>query len=228
MRPAAGRCRRLVAGACLLWAFVGGASLAATGRDVLLEIVTNCVDASPADYCSRCRWPRQGSVCGQPDECRKTTDVWNLTAGFVVIRDVKMCGCPAGFVHGLALPRDRVTGVEDPRRPAGIWQFAWESALARIEPAAIALVVNPAGRRSQDQLHLHLLRLRPGVEAEMRRDLVGTVRDLADVWTVAARGAAARGLGDYGVLVTRPAGDEFLVIVTAGSPETAYTDWQCR
>jgi CDP-diacylglycerol pyrophosphatase len=228
MKHLAAGMRHLATWAFLIWVLAPFGTSMAAGRDVLLEIVANCVDASAPDYCGRCRWPRADSACGRPDECRKTTEVWNLSEGFAAIRDVKMCGCPAGFVHGLALPRNRVTGVEDPRRPAGIWQFAWETAQARIEASAVALVVNPAGRRSQDQLHVHLLRLRPGMEAEIHDNLAGTVRDLGEVWNTAAQNAAARGLADYGVLVTRQAGVEFQVVVTAGSPETAFTEWECR
>ena len=139
-----------------------------------------------------------------------------------------MCGCPPDFVHGLALPLDPIRGVEDPRRPAGIWQFAWDAARQRMDAAAIALVVNPARYRSQDQLHVHLLRLRPGAGQALRDNLAGHVKDLADVWPVAARAAAARGLDDYGVLVAQEPGDMFQVVVTAASPEAAFTEWQCR
>jgi len=79
---------------------------------------------------------------------------------FTALRDIKMCGCPSDFVHGPALPIYRVTGVEDPLRPEGIWQFAWDVAIQRMKPESIALVVTPRLHRSQNQLHVHLLRNR--------------------------------------------------------------------
>ena len=48
-----------------------------------------------------------------------------------MVRDRKMCGCPADFVHGLTIPLRRVTGVEDPRLPDDIWAFAWKAGLGR-------------------------------------------------------------------------------------------------
>jgi hypothetical protein len=51
---------------------------------------------------------------------------------------------------------DLVCGAEDPKRPAGIWPFAWAVAHQRIpEEMEIGLAVNPAHLRSQDYLHIH-------------------------------------------------------------------------
>jgi len=206
---------------------VSTVSVAGT-RDILLDIVSNCVDTSANDYCERCRWPRKDSACAQTEDCRKTTEVWALTGKFAAIRDIKMCGCPSGFVHGLALPRNPVTGVEDSLRPEGIWQFAWDVARERVEPSSLALVVNPAGRRSQNQLHVHLLRLRSGLEQPLRENTIGQVKDLSGIWKMAAQGALAKGLDDYGVLVMQLADGDFAVIVTAESPEAAFTEWRCQ
>ena len=38
-----------------------------------------------------------------------------------------MCGCSKDFIHGLAMPRSEVTGIEDIRRREEIWQFAWDT-----------------------------------------------------------------------------------------------------
>ncbi len=102
------------------------------------------------DYCVLCRYPRADSVCGKGLGCKETTRVWAETAKFAVISDIKTCGCPPDFVHGLVLPRTPVTGVEDPRKPDEIWSVAWEAARKRIsDENAIALVVNPATVRTQ-------------------------------------------------------------------------------
>jgi len=198
-------------------------------RTVLWNIVTNCLDASGADYCAVCRWPRVDSACPHAGACKGTTEVWAKSADFVALRDSKMCGCPAGFVHGLAIPRAKVTGVEDSRRPDGIWTFAWDVARRRMgDDPAIALVVNPMARRSQDQLHVHLLRLRDDARQLIAQRPADRVTSLDLVWKVAAQRADAEGLTDYGVLVVGRQEGGFMVLVEKDSPEWMYTDWRCR
>lgn len=92
--------------------------------DILLHIVTQCVDPAKDNYCSGCKLPRRDANCLGKTECRETNEVWLLTAKYVAIRDIKICGCPADFVHGLAMPRSIISGVEDDSREEGIWQFA--------------------------------------------------------------------------------------------------------
>jgi len=222
-----------VCAALLAILFMAGNALAAGSRDVLLEIVSNCVappNSAPStkDYCSRCRWPRSDVNCGADPACRRSTDVWVLSDEYVALRDIKMCGCPKGFVHGLALPRSPVRGVEDPSRPDGIWQFAWAAAAGRIDLDSLALAVNPARRRSQDQLHVHILRLKPDARRQLGGILAGRIDRLDDVWRLAASGAASRGLDDYGVLVMRDADGRFAVAVTPDSPEAAFTESVCQ
>ena len=195
--------------------------------DILLDIVTHCVNPVPGNYCNVCRVPRNDATCGPALECRKNTEVWALDDQYTAIRDIKMCGCPTAFVHGLALPLKPVRGVEDPARPDGIWQFAWDVAAQRIDPADIALVVNPLNHRSQNQLHVHLLRLLPAVRESLAQHTVGTVRQLHDVWSVAARGATGRAMQDYGVLVTRSDNGDYGVAITEESPEALFTRWRC-
>ena len=199
-------------------------------RDILWRIVSRCLDATVPDYCTTCGSPIEGA-CGDARGCKATIDVWAKTADYVAIRDIKMCGCPRGFVHGLALPRAHVTGIEDARRPAGIWPFAWQTAQRRIaDEREIALVVNPPGlERTQDQLHVHLLRLTPGARARLAGDSPARATDLDLVWDVAARHAAAQGLASYGVLVMRDdASNDFLLITRRESPELQFTAATCR
>jgi CDP-diacylglycerol pyrophosphatase len=205
-----------------------GSALAIEKTDILLDVVTHCMDSAPANYCSLCRAPRNDSACTSALECKKSTEVWALNERYTVIRDIKMCGCPAEFVHGLALPLTPVRGVEDPNRPDGIWQFAWDAAISRMEPQSIALVVNPRLHRSQNQLHVHLLRLSQNTRQRLDQHAAGEVHSLDQVWSTAARGAAARGLDDYGVLVVQRTQQDFLVVITAESPEDAFTEWRCK
>ena len=230
MSPLANTRLRILASRLVL-AFAGvlaGCAGAIERSDLLLDVVTHCVDPASAHYCSLCRAPRSDSACAASLECKKSTEVWALTDRYTAIRDIKMCGCPAGFVHGLALPLAPVRGVEDPKRPDGIWQFAWEVAVGRMEAESIALVVNPRLERSQNQLHVHLLRLSKDARQQLEKHVAGKVDTLDQVWASAARGAAARGLNDYGVLVVQREQKDYLVVVTADSPEAAFTQWRCQ
>lgn len=168
--------------------------------------------------------------------CRSTTHVWSRSADgrFVVIRDLKMCELPnaandARFVHGLALPLAPVTGVEDEQlytSPVwnGIWQHAWDSALAKgLREDEIALVVNPPGNRSQNLLHIHVVR-RNGTPLPPTIPLP----DLSDVWQRAAQAARDIACRNYGILVHRQDG-VFRMLIDAGdanpmvNTESKYT-----
>lgn len=198
------------------------------GRGVLWDVVEHCLDPAAPDYCARCRVPLAGT-CGPARGCEATTEVWAQTPEYVAIRDLKMCGCPAGFVHGLAIPRTPVTGVEDPRRPRGIWRFAWDAARARVAEAdEIGLAANPAERRSQDQLHVHLVRLQPDARARLAGQSPVRVEELEGIWDAATGHAGAPGLGGRGVLVVRDPAGGFLVITEATSIERTYTVGRCR
>lgn len=197
-------------------------------RGVLWHLVEQCLDPAAPDYCARCRVPLAGT-CGPARGCEDTTEVWAQTPEYVAIRDVKMCGCPAGFVHGLAIPRTPVTGVEDPRRPPGIWRFAWDVARARIAEADdIGLAANPGERRSQDQLHIHLVRLQPDARARLAGRSPVRVAELDGVWDAATRHAGTPALAGRGVLVVRDPAGGFLVVTDATSIERTYTVGRCR
>lgn len=200
----------------------------AGSRDVLWSIVQHCLDPSVADYCSTCLAPVAGSSCAAGKGCRETLQVWAENRDYVAFRDRKMCDCPSGFVHGLALPRAKVTGVEDPNRPDGIWKFAWTAAGEKMgnDPAA-ALVVNPAGMRDQDQLHVHIMRLKKDARASFPAGRQAYLDNLDDVWWAAGSLAKAAGLSDYGVLVTRRPGGGFIVLVDPVSPEKKYGIVRC-
>jgi CDP-diacylglycerol pyrophosphatase len=194
-------------------------------RDALWEIVSTCLDPGAADYCTACISPREEAGCNCP--CRNSTQVWAESKDFVVVRDRKMCGCPEGFVHGLALPRNRVSGVEAAARPDGIWEYAWTSAARRMPENEIALAVNPKGKRSQDQLHVHLVRVkRDSLPSDPRR--TARIDALGSVWQVAAGKAAKLGWQDYGVLVVKGMESGYLVVIDEHSTEYNYTRAECR
>jgi len=136
-----------------------------------------------------------------------------------------MCLCPSDFVHGLVLPRKPVTGVEDPNRPDGIWQIAWGVGTTKISYNTLALVVNPKSHRSQDQLHVHIVQLKPDARSQMSGI---TISNLDRVWGTAAHLAEMRGLSDYGVLVTQNPQGGYLVVIDTESPEYKFTVATCE
>jgi CDP-diacylglycerol pyrophosphatase len=201
--------------------------------DALWKLVDDCIDRTSAGYCSCPELAR--SCCGDP-ETPDADVVWAVAPDFVAIRDLEMCGCPAGFVAGLALPRTRVTGIEDPRRPDGIWPFAWRVARSRIgEERDIGLVVNPVDARTQDELHVHLLRLQPSVravlDAEPPSPPAGTLAlplaTLDGVFTAVAAHVGPERMGEHGILVARLAGGFVALITERRSPQDMTID-ECR
>jgi CDP-diacylglycerol pyrophosphatase len=200
-------------------------------RDKLWRIVTACLGPEDAEYCQRCATPRADSACAQNRRCEDTTELWGETNEFVAIRDVKMCSCPAGFVHGLAIPRARVRGIEASPLPNGIWAFAWAVAQGKIaNESTIALVVNSTRTRTQDQLHIHLVRLREDARQNFTGRTASVLR-LDDVWSTASQQAANQpSLKDYSVLVARDLKGGFMVLVESNdkSVERAYTQRICR
>src|SRR5262245_59910948 len=74
---------------------------AEASRDQLRTLVEKCLGLERASDC-----PALVADRDPADEagCRNTTQIWEKSAEFVVIRDLKECGCPGGFRHGLAMP----------------------------------------------------------------------------------------------------------------------------
>ena len=196
--------------------------------DILLNIATQCINPKTQNYCNQCVSPRIDSSCGNPQDCKNTTEVWSENEQFVSIRDIKMCGCSKDFIHGLTMPRSEVTGIEDIRRQEEIWQFAWETSKKIIEPDLIALVVNPKSHRSQNQLHVHLVRIDPKVKNKFNAYIFTYVKNLDHVWETAEKLAAKNSLIDYGILVTRATSNRFTVLITPNSPESEFTIWKCN
>lgn len=209
---------------CLL---VGTSREAMANGNALWKIVDMCVNTSRPQYCSSCFSPRTDSACQAEPVCQKSTEVWAENDLFVAIRDIKMCGCPADFVHGLVMPKSPVSGVEDPLRPHGIWRFAWEVAAARLEGPSIGLAVNSLHKRTQHHLHVHVVRLKPGIQPVLSQHLAGMVSDLNDVWAVADKAASAKGMPEHGILVAQAPNGQFSVSITMESPEGQWTQAVC-
>ena len=206
---------------------VSAATAAREPRDLLWALIA-CVDPARAGKGEVCAKPRADEIDNLDPRCPNTTQVWAQTAQYVAIRDQRMCGCPAGFVHGLALPFEKISGIEAEHLPEAIWQFAWDAAHTKIaDEGRIALVVNPPNHRQQDQLHIHLVRRVADACSNFPKGSTLSVTNLAHVWEAAKRYAEQQHLNNYGLLVTRCATDTFTVLLARGSPE-GYTQHDCR
>jgi CDP-diacylglycerol pyrophosphatase len=206
---------------------LGGCS---AGHNRLQRLVTECLDLTAEDYCSTCPWPREEKGCRLTDRCTATTAVWAESPLYVAIRDRKMCTCDdASFIHGLAIPRALIPGVEAPGRPEGIWAFAWQTALTRGIPAEeVALAINPRTDRSENQMHIHIARLLPTARNRFPEEATVRNADLGAVWRLSRQRATNLGLDDYGILVTADGPGRYLAVVSPTSPEDLYLQARCR
>jgi CDP-diacylglycerol pyrophosphatase len=135
-----------------------GAAAWLHGRDTLWRIVhSDCVPAAQA---------------GTPSPCASVT--LGGVGSSVVLKD------RVGPLQYLLLPTTRIAGIEDPAvlEPPAIvyWRDAWRARGwmektygAPIPRDAIAITVNSAWSRSQDQLHFHISCIRPDLQAHLRK-----------------------------------------------------------
>jgi CDP-diacylglycerol pyrophosphatase len=111
------------------------------------------------------------TLTGSPFPCLQVDLEGGEARGFVVLRP------PVGESDTILSPTRRVTGVEDPflQSPDAPNYFAaaWaartilDSEGSPIDPTRVALVVNPASVRSQDQMHIHIGCLVPEARAAL-------------------------------------------------------------
>jgi CDP-diacylglycerol pyrophosphatase len=202
--------------------------LAVTGDPgALWNIVSTCVDTAAPRYCECAAFAR--SCCGSTTTPNADV-VWGASPEFVVIRDMAMCGCDPEFVAGLALPRTRVSGIEDPKRPDAIWPFAWDVARRRIaDELDVALVINPVDARTENQMHVHLLRLKADGRAQLdvHPDAMH-LPTLDRVFTAAAARVGDAAMGDHGILVAKRRVGGWLAVLTRGSSPQTFTRNRCR
>ena len=214
----------------ILLALAAGVAVAQSNRDQLRRLVERCLGPERASDCPTLVADRNGA---DEASCRNTTQIWEKSAEFVVIRDLKECGCSSSFRHGLAMPLAYVSGVEAEDLPEGIWQFAWNAARGRFADSdTVALAVNSRLQRSQDQLHVHIVELADGARGKFPSGYSVNLTDLSRVWAAARAVAREKDLRDYGVLVTRGPANGFTLLVTDGdrwhSPEGLYTRYRCQ
>lgn len=205
---------------------------AAVKQDGALAAIVDCIRTS----CSRVT-----EVENLRPPCGRAIYVWPESNNGIsaVIDDLKMC-LPNGsiesdppFMHGLAMALEGVSGIEDEQLyvpnsvAAQLWVSAWQAAVRRgIEEGSIALVINPALNRTQNQLHMHIVRRSRCVK---QYENVVALPDLSDVWQAAARVATERNIAcrNYGVMVFKRASDFGMLVEEGGAgrsaPEFKYT-----
>ena len=104
-------------------------------------------------------------VSGSPAPCSKV----DLGQRYAVLKDIR------GDTQLLLIPTDRVTGIEDPQLLAAgspnYWQDAWDAlplfAQRTGKPTGredVGLAINSFYGRTQNQLHIHIDCVRPGVQ----------------------------------------------------------------
>ena len=197
-------------------------------RDTLWHISSQCTKLDSPAYCDQCAIPIvQGRCNPEPQSCEKTVEIWSQNEQFFAMRDIKMCGCPANFVHGLVIPKSKITGIEDPKRPKEIWSYAWQVASDRMPLDEIGLAVNPLSRRSQNQLHVHIARLKKNATHQTTLSIWLETSELDLVWQLAEEAARQQQWIDYGILVSYIGPSRYQVQVTQESPEYLYTQAEC-
>jgi CDP-diacylglycerol pyrophosphatase len=103
--------------------------------------------------------------------------------GFAILKDIN------GDTQFLLIPTRRMSGIESPELLApdapNYWQAAWLArtyVIARIghdlRRNAIGLAINSAGRRSQDQLHIHI----DCVDPQVTKSLLDNLNAIGDGW----------------------------------------------
>jgi CDP-diacylglycerol pyrophosphatase len=138
---------------------------------------------------------------GLPAPCMEV----NLRQGWALVKDTR------APTHLLLVPTRRISGIESPGLLAtdapNYWQFAWSArrSLARLAGRAvprqdIALMINSVPGRTQNQLHIHMDCVQPGV-AETLRDHLG---EIGDTWR-----PLSVPLAGHNVLARRLDGSEF-------------------
>ena len=140
---------------------IGLMAVAAWGAGVQRHALWPVVQACVATY----------RLIGSPFPCLKVDLQGGEGRGFVVLRP------PIGEPDTILSPIRHVTGVEDPflQSPDAPNYFAdaWDARSlldsdGPIDPTRVALVVNPAIVRSQDQMHIHIACLVPEAATVLR------------------------------------------------------------
>ena len=165
-------------------------------RNRLLSVVAlaGFLAAGPARADRDTLWHLVHDLCAphqQAGEAPKPCDVVDLSNG--EDRGVALLKDREGIAQYLAIPTRKIPGIEDPfilsPDAPNYFAFAWGNrgrldakVGAALPREAVAIAVNSALARSQDQLHLHLDCVRPDVMAALAAD----AKTFDDTWRAMA------------------------------------------
>jgi CDP-diacylglycerol pyrophosphatase len=173
MKPAARAPTRTLLGAATLIAVAVLSPTWAADRDALLHIVQGqCL----------VHWRQTRD----PAPCERVV-LSGTPSDYAVLHDRK------GGAHFLVIPTRTITGMEDPQllRPdtpnyfAAAWQARDQlNTVMGHAPKrdSIGLAINSARARGQDQLHIHISCLRPGIYRDLQTAVASSGAKLSDQW----------------------------------------------
>jgi CDP-diacylglycerol pyrophosphatase len=139
---------------------------------VMLAMIAAPMPARAAD--PDALWHKVVEAClkSDPQQDRQNPcDVVRPDADFLLVKDI--CG-PTQY---LLLPAHRLSGIESDELATApnYFRFAWEQrdwvgqrAGRKLAPQDLALAINSIDRRSQNQLHIHIDLVRPGLSDALR------------------------------------------------------------
>lgn len=119
-----------------------------------------------------------------PSPCSEVDLANGVDKGFAVLKDIN------GIAQFLLIPTARISGMEDPDildpDATNYWDAAWraryfveERAHTSLPRDAVALAINSAVGRTQNQLHIHIDCIRPDV----RQAIAANLNTIETVWT---------------------------------------------
>ncbi len=123
-------------------------------------------------------------TASDPSPCSEVDLSEGAAKGFAVLKDKR------GVAQFLLIPTARISGIDDPAILApgatNYWDAAWQSRYfvedrlhTPLPRDNVALAINSADGRTQDQLHIHIDCMRPDV----RQAIAANLDKIAAVWT---------------------------------------------
>jgi CDP-diacylglycerol pyrophosphatase len=154
---------------------------------------------------------------GDPKPCAEVDVAHGAARGFAILKDIK------GASQFLLIPTSRVAGIESASllAPGAVNYFAdaWtarsftEKALGRsMASDTLSLAINSRFGRTQNQLHIHIDCIRPGVRAVLRSES----GHIGDHWTLLMRPLAGHRYRALRIMGTTLAGHDPFKLLAQG------------
>ncbi len=142
-------------------------------------------------------------------------------AGFAVLKDI------VGASQFLVIPTKRITGVESPELLSDLspnyWNYAWTVKTAveerlhkKLARDQVALAVNSAYGRTQNQLHIHIDCIRVDVHQSLRRHYA----EIGDQWAPLGISLSGHSYWAMRILGPDPGDNDPFKLLAKGMPST--------